>query len=57
MTPKEYTDASAFVRDMWPHRHNMFMRVQMWNAIGAIRRQRIRQVRRYPYDRRFTVRV
>jgi len=44
-----------YIRELWPERHNMFVRVHLWNAIGAERRRRIRQVNRYPYPDRFTI--
>jgi len=43
------------IRECYPKRHNPFIRVHLWNAIGAERRFRIRQARRYPYSERFII--
>jgi hypothetical protein len=46
------------IREYWALRHdNFILRIMLWNCIGAEHRYRIRQVRRYPYDHRFTIPV
>lgn len=53
---QETLSALEYIRQMYPKRHeSRYLRIILWNAIGAERRLRIRQARRYPYNRRFTV--
>lgn len=48
MTPTQ------FIRAFWNERHrNPIYHVAMWEAIGAERRHRARQAKRYPLDRRW----
>jgi hypothetical protein len=54
---RETLSALEYIRQMYPKRHeNHYLRIILWNAIGAERRLRIRQARRYPYNRRFITR-